>query len=317
MFSSVLLHQNQSADMCMHIFSPETCPDDSYHSSKSHHQRSGPIIEHCQRVAFAPNDLHWPEGAFEFSTSTEWLTLYITVPRLNDTQWLLESCIPVTISASLLTCAGPELLQQASLGNMAEVPRQPESLADGYYLFPQQFQDAVKVVKNSPWKLDQSAKQRLWWWELRCVTSTWMTTKSIIKSDARSCASWVWTDSEMNCIQLNISVHYAAVVLFQFMLFTEVNWSESSSSSVTIEATAWCEVQDFNWLKRQARHGKTCVNQVCAWLQILFWRRTFMEDYAQKSRHANDSIPQVCCKEHEHFLSLFVRCDVSWVALVP
>jgi len=40
------------------------------------HSLSGPIIEHCQRVAFAPNDLHWPEG--------------------------------------------PELLQQASLGNMAE-----------------------------------------------------------------------------------------------------------------------------------------------------------------------------------------------------
>ena len=24
--------------------------------------RSGPIIEHCQRVSFAPNDLDWPEG---------------------------------------------------------------------------------------------------------------------------------------------------------------------------------------------------------------------------------------------------------------
>lgn len=69
------------------------------------------------------------------------------------------------------------------------------------------------------------------------------------------------SDSEMNWMQLNISVHHAAVVLFQFMLFTEVSWSESSSS-VTIEATAWCEVQDFNWLKRQARRGKTCVNRV-------------------------------------------------------
>ena len=45
--------------------------------------------------------------------------------------------------------------------------------------------------------------------------------------------------------------------------------------------------------------------------------RTFMEDYAQKSRHANDSIQQVCCKEL--FITFCeVRCELGCLsALVP
>ena len=42
-----------------------------------------------------------------------------------------------------------------------------------------------------------------------------------------------------------------------------------------------------------------------------------MEDYAQKSRHANDSIQQVCCKEL--FITFCeVRCELGCLsALVP
>ena len=64
MFSSVLLHQNQSADMCMHIFSPETCPDDSYHSRSAE----------CQWVA----NLTTKGLGQSLSTASEWHLLRMT-----------------------------------------------------------------------------------------------------------------------------------------------------------------------------------------------------------------------------------------------
>ena len=58
------LTSNQSADMCMHIFSPETCPDDSYHSKSAD----------CQWVA----NLTTKGLGQSLSTASKWHLLRMT-----------------------------------------------------------------------------------------------------------------------------------------------------------------------------------------------------------------------------------------------
>ena len=120
-----------------------------------------------------------------------------------------------------------------------------------------------------------------------------------------------WIESNWN--QLNISVHHAAVWFF-FNLFFSPKLVDPSRTTAMSQlrlllgarcrtSTGWSGRQDV--ARRVSIVSTVHRSQVCAWLQIYFCWRTFMEDYAQKSRHANGRT-----------WTFFVRW-VSCVALVP